>query len=300
MRQPSLARLRRSKTLAFYLFISPWLIGFLALAAGPMIYSFYMSFTEWQVMGSAEWIGLENYERLFFHDPLFWKTMWNTFFYTFLGVPLGLAFGYLLAGLLNQKVKFMGVFRTIFYLPSIVPAVASSLLWVLIFQPEFGLANALLDFIGLPTSRWLLSESMVKPALIIMSLWGVGGGMIIYLAGLQGVPPSLYEAAEIDGAGKWRKFWHITIPMTSHVIFFNLIMGVIGSFQVFTQAYVMSGGGPNYASLFYVLYLYQNAFEFFNMGYASALAWILFVIILIFTLLQFKFFGKKVYYEYDD
>ncbi|WP_078393546.1 carbohydrate ABC transporter permease [Shouchella patagoniensis] len=293
-------RLRRSKTLAFYLFISPWLIGFIALAAGPMIYSFYMSFTEWQIMGGAEWVGLENYERMFFHDPLFWTTLWNTFFYTFFGVPLGLAFGYLLAVLLNQKVKFMGVFRTIFYLPSIVPAVASSLLWLLIFQPEFGLANALLDGFGLPTSRWLLSESMVKPALIIMSLWGVGGGMIIYLAGLQGVPPSLYEAAEIDGAGKWSKFWHITIPMTSHVIFFNLIMGVIGSFQVFTQAYVMSGGGPNYASLFYVLYLYQNAFEFFNMGYASALAWILFVIILIFTLLQFKLFGKKVYYEYDD
>ncbi|WP_373370383.1 carbohydrate ABC transporter permease [Alkalicoccobacillus plakortidis] len=141
---------------------------------------------------------------------------------------------------------------------------------------------------------------MVKPTLIIMGLWGVGGGMVIYLAGLQGVPPSLYEAADIDGAGKFRKFWNVTVPMTSHVIFFNLIMGIIGSFQVFTQAYVMSNGGPNYASLFYVLYLYQNAFQFFKMGYASALAWILFLIILVFTLLQFKFFGKKVYYEYDD
>ena len=291
---------RNNQTLIFYLFISPWLFGFLVLAAGPMIYSLYMSFTDWQIFGGAEWIGLENYKNLFFDDPLFWKTLWNTFYFTFFGVPLSLVFGYLLAVLLNQKVKFMGVFRTIFYLPSIVPAVASSLLWLLIFQPEFGLANAVLDFFSLPTSNWILSESMVKPALIIMGLWGVGGGMVIYLAGLQGVPPSLYEAADIDGAGKFRKFWNVTVPMTSHVIFFNLIMGIIGSFQVFTQAYVMSNGGPNYASLFYVLYLYQNAFQFFKMGYASALAWILFLIILVFTLLQFKFFGKKVYYEYDD
>ncbi|MDQ0209045.1 carbohydrate ABC transporter permease [Alkalicoccobacillus murimartini] len=291
---------RNNQTLIFYLFISPWLFGFLVLAAGPMIYSLYMSFTDWQIFGGAEWIGLENYENLLFNDPLFWKTLWNTFYFTFFGVPLSLVFGYLLAVLLNQKVKFMGVFRTIFYLPSIVPAVASSLLWLLIFQPEFGLANAVLNFLNLPTSNWILSESMVKPALIIMGLWGVGGGMVIYLAGLQGVPPSLYEAAEIDGAGKFRKFWNVTVPMTSHVIFFNLIMGIIGSFQVFTQAYVMSNGGPNYASLFYVLYLYQNAFQFFKMGYASALAWILFLIILVFTLLQFKFFGKKVYYEYDD
>ncbi|MFK3935933.1 carbohydrate ABC transporter permease [Alkalihalobacillus sp. NPDC078783] len=291
---------RNNQTLTFYLFISPWLFGFLVLAAGPMIYSLYMSFTDWQIFGGAEWIGVENYENLLFNDPLFWKTLWNTFYYTFFGVPISLIFGYLLAVLLNQKVKFMGVFRTIFYLPSIVPAVASSLLWLLIFQPEFGLANAVLDFLNLPTSNWILSETMVKPALIIMGLWGVGGGMVIYLAGLQGVPPSLYEAAEIDGAGKLRKFWNVTVPMTSHVIFFNLIMGIIGSFQVFTQAYVMSNGGPNYASLFYVLYLYQNAFQFFKMGYASALAWILFLIILVFTLLQFKFFGKKVYYEYDD
>lgn len=292
-------RLFRSNTLAFYLFISPWLLGFFVLAAGPMVFSVYMSFTDWQIFGDTEFIGLENYKTLI-EDELFWKSLWNTFYYTFFGVPLGLVFGYLLAVLLNQKVKFMGVFRTIFYLPSIVPAVASSLLWLLIFQPEFGLANAILDFFHLPTSKWLLSETMVKPALIIMSLWGVGSGMIIYLAGLQGVPTTLYEAAEIDGAGSWQKFWKITIPMTSHVIFFNLIMGIIGSFQVFTQAYVMSNGGPNNASLFYVLYLYRNAFQYFKMGYASALAWVLFVIILIFTLIQFKFFGKRVYYEFGD
>ncbi|WP_339234139.1 sugar ABC transporter permease [Paenibacillus sp. FSL R5-0517] len=285
-----------SRTKHFYLFISPWLFGFLALTAGPMIYSLYMSFTDWKLFGGSSWIGLENY-RLLTQDFIFWKSLWNTFYYTFVGVPLGLVAGYLLAVLLNTKVKFMGTFRTLFYLPSLVPAVANSLLWLLIFQPEFGLANTVLSSIGFPTSDWIASETMVKPALIIMSLWGAGGGMVIYLAGLQGVPQSLYEAAEMDGAGRFKKFIHVTIPMTSHVIFFNLIMGMIGSFQIFTQSYVMSNGGPNYASLFMVQYLYQNAFDYFNMGYASAVAWALFVIILIFTVIQFKVFGKRVYYE---
>ncbi|TDQ40685.1 carbohydrate ABC transporter permease [Aureibacillus halotolerans] len=286
-------------TLLFYLFISPWLIGFLVFGAGPMVFSLFMSFTEWDIIGGAEWIGVGNFKELL-QDPLFWKSIWNTVYFTGLSVPLSLVFGYLLAVLLNTKVRFMSVFRTIFYLPSLVPAVASSLLWMLIFQPEFGLANAMLSSLHLPTSDWIMSETMVKPALIIMGLWGVGGGMVIYLAGLQGVPKSMYESAEIDGAGRWAKLVNVTIPMTSHVIFFNLIMGIIGSFQVFTQAYVMSEGGPNYASLFYVHYLYQNAFQYFEMGYASALAWVLFLIILVFTLLQFKFFGRKVYYEFDD
>lgn len=241
-------------------------------------------------------MGADNY-KLLTQDFIFWKSLGNTFFYTIIGVPLGLVVGYLLAVLLNSKVRWMGIFRTIFYLPSLVPAVANSLLWLLIFQPQFGLANAMLSALGLPNSDWIASESMVKPALIIMSLWGAGGGMVIYLAGLQGVPTSLYEAADMDGAGKWRKFWNVTVPMTSHVIFFNLIMGMIGSFQIFTQSYVMSNGGPNYASLFMVQYLYQNAFEYFNMGYASAIAWVLFVIILLFTIIQFKLLGKRVYYE---
>ncbi|MBM7692064.1 multiple sugar transport system permease protein [Peribacillus deserti] len=294
--------MNKSRTFLFYMFILPWLIGFFIFTAGPMIYSLYMSFTDFSGLGAANWVGLENYKKLFTGDPLFWQSLWNTIFYTIFGVPLGLVVGYMLAVLLNANVKFMGVFRTIFYLPSLVPTVASSLLWIIIFQPDFGIANAILDFFHLPTSNWLLSEEMVKPSLIIMSLWGAGGGMVIYLAGLQSVPASLYEAAELDGAGRFKKFWHITIPMTSNVIFFNLIMGLIGSFQIFTQAYVVSSGngGPNYKSLFYVFYLYQDAFKFFKMGYASALAWILFIIILIFTLIQFKVFGKKVYYEYDE
>lgn len=294
--------MKSSNTRLLYLFISPWLIGFFIFVAGPMLASLYFSFTEFSGFGSPEWVGLKNYVTLFTDDPLFWKSLWNTFFYTIFSVPLGLIAGYLLAVLLNSKVKYMPLFRTIFYLPSIVPAVASSLLFILIFQPQFGIANAILEFFGLPTSKWLYSEMMAKPTLIIMSLWGVGGGMIIYLAGLQDIPQSLYEAAELDGAGPLQKFFKITIPMTSNVIFFNLIMGIIGSFQIFTQAYIVSDGkgGPNNATLFYVLYLYQNAFQYFKMGYASALAWILFIITVVFTFLVFRYIGRMVYYEVDD
>lgn len=293
---------KKKQTLMFYLFISPWLIGFLIFTAGPMLYSLYMSFTDYTGLKEASWVGLQNYKTIFTDDPLFWKSLWNTLFYTVIGVPMGLIVGYLLAVLLNSKVKFMGVFRTIFYIPTLVPAVASSLLWILIFQPDFGIANAVLDLFHLPTSNWLLSEVMVKPTLIIMSLWGAGGGMIIYLAGLQQVPQALYEAADLDGAGPFKKFFKITIPMTSNVIFFNLIMGLIGSFQIFTTAYIVGDGtgGPNNSALFYVVYLYQNAFNYFKMGYASALAWILFIIVLAVTAVQFKFFGSKVYYEFDD
>lgn len=294
--------MKSSNTRLLYLFISPWLIGFFIFVAGPMLASLYFSFTEFSGFGSPEWVGLKNYVTLFTDDPLFRKSLWNTFFYTIFSVPLGLIAGYLLAVLLNSKVKYMPLFRTIFYLPSIVPAVASSLLFILIFQPQFGIANAILEFFGLPTSKWLYSEMMAKPTLIIMSLWGVGGGMIIYLAGLQDIPQSLYEAAELDGAGPLQKFFKITIPMTSNVIFFNLIMGIIGSFQIFTQAYIVSDGkgGPNNATLFYVLYLYQNAFQYFKMGYASALAWILFIITVVFTFLVFRYIGRMVYYEVDD
>lgn len=293
--------LSKKRTKLFYLFTFPWIIGFLGLTAGPMLYSLYLSFTEFSGFGSPEWIGLRNYERLF-NDPLFFQSMYNTFFYTFLAVPLGLVAGYLLAVLLNQKVRFMGVFRTIFYLPSIVPVVATTLLWMLIFQPNFGIANAILSFFGLPTSLWLLSEAMVKPTLIIMSLWGVGGGMVIYLASLQEVPQTLYEAAELDGAGTIQKFLNITIPMTSPVIFFQLVMGLIGSLQVFTQAFVASSGtgGPNYQSMFYVFYLYMHGFRYFNQGYGSALAWVLFVVVVIFTALVFKFLSKYVYYQVGD
>jgi len=292
----------KRKTKLFYIFTLPWILGFILLTAGPMIYSLYLSFTDSSGFGTPEWIGLDNYIRMFTGDPLFWKTIGNTIFYTLLSVPLGLITGYLLAVLLNSKVRFMGIFRTIFYLPSIVPTVATALLWTLIFQPNFGIANAILEFFNLPTSMWLLSEQMVKPTLIIMSLWGVGGGMVIYLASLQEVPKSLYEAAEIDGASTWSKFWNITVPLTSPVIFFQFVMGLIGALQVFTESFVVSSGtgGPNNASLFYVFYLYQQGFQYFNQGYASALAWVLFVVILILSIFVFKYIGDKVYYEAED
>lgn len=292
----------KTRTKLFYSFTFPWILGFLLLTAGPMLYSLYLSFTNFSGFGTPEWTGIDNYTRMFTEDPLFWTSLWNTVFYSMLSVPLSLITGYLLAVLLNQKVKFIGIFRTIFYLPSIVPTVATALLWTLIFQPNFGIANAMLDFFGLPTSLWLLSEQMVKPTLVIMSLWGIGGGMVIYLASLQEVPRSLYEAAELDGASTWQKFWNITVPITSPVIFFQLIMGLIGALQVFTEAYVVSSGsgGPNYQSMFFVFYLYQQGFRYFNQGYGSALAWVLFVIVLLLTAFVFRSVGRKVYYESGD
>jgi len=198
---------------------------------------------------------------------------------------------------MNQKVRGILWFRTLYYLPSVISGVAVSLLWVWIFNPQFGVLNYLLGKVGITGPEWLYSEFWVLPAFVIMSLWTIGGGMIIFLAGLQGIPIELYEAAELDGANQIQKFFRITIPMISPIIFFNLVMGIIGSFQVFTQAYIMTSGGPHYASLFYVLYLYQQAFQYFRMGYASALAWILFLVILFFTLLVFKSSPLWVYYE---
>lgn len=217
--------------------------------------------------------------------------------YYLLNVPLNLLLGLLLAILLNQKIRGIAVFRTIYYLPSVTAGVAVSLLWMWIFNPRFGVINVLLSKVGIQGPAWLGSETWAMPALIIMSIWGVGGSMLIYLGALQSIPTHLYEAATLDGAGAWRKFLNITIPMVTPVLLLNMIMGVIASFQVFTQAFIMTKGGPNYATLFYVLYLYQQAFEWFNLGYASALAWVLFVVILIFTFVILRSSSKWVYYE---
>lgn len=279
-----------------YLYIMPWLLGFLIFAAFPLISSAWVSFTKWNLFSAPEFVGVENYKRLF-ADPLFWQSLKVTAKYVFISVPLRLIIGLTLALLLNNKIKGMGIYRTIFYLPTVTSGVAVSLLWLWIFNPEFGLLNALLKKIGIIGPAWLMSEQWALPALIIMSLWTVGGSMIIYLAGLQGIPTQLYEAVDIDG-GKWyTKLRHVTLPMISPVIFYNLIMGIIGSFQVFTDAFIMTNGGPHNATLFYVLYLYRNAFQYFEMGYASAQAWILFIIILAFTALIFKFSPMWVYYE---
>lgn len=294
-------KLLRGEALAGWLFASPWLLGFLLFTAGPIVASIIFSFCDYDVLHPARYVGWNNYRELG-RDPLVWKAVWNVAYLSALGIPLGMAVGLGLAMLLNAKVKGMSWYRTVYYLPSIVPAVANAILWVWILNPEFGLVNSIFRqtlgaWLGWEAPKWLSSEQWSKPSLILMGLWGAGGGMIIWLAGLQGIPQHLYEAAELDGATAWRKFWHITIPMLTPYIFFNLVMGTIGSLQRFVDVYIMTGGGPVDSTLVPVLYLFQNAFQYFKMGYASAMAWFLFVIILVLTLLQLKFAPRWVHYE---
>jgi multiple sugar transport system permease protein len=289
--------MKRRKALEGYLFASPWIAGFLLFTAGPMIASLALSFCKYDILTTLKWIGLENY-RYLFSAQLFWTALYNTVYWVVFGVPLRLAMALLLALLMNRKLRGTPLFRTIFYVPSVVSGVALAMLWVWLFDPSVGLINTFLRMLGAANPPlWLGSEQWSKPALIIMSLWGVGGTMVIFLAGLQDIPEQLYEAAEIDGAGAWHKFRTITIPLLTPSIFFNLIMGIINSFQVFTQAYVMTRGGPLYSTYFYVLYIYDEGFQYMHMGYASALAWILLLIILTLTLIQFYFSRRWVVYE---
>ncbi len=279
-----------------YIFILPWMIGFFVFVAGPMVASFLISFMDWEMVTPARWSGLAQYERLF-NDSRFYLSLYNTAYYVFIGVPLHLLLALLAAMAMNLNLRGIRIYRTLYFIPSITPVVASSLLWLWIFNPEFGLANSMLNWLGLPSLYWLQDPKLAKPAFIIMSFWTIGGQMVILLAGLKGIPPALYEAAQIDGAGNWASFWNITLPMLSPAIFFNLILAVIAAFQVFTQSYIITGGGPENATLFYVLYLYRMAFENFRMGYASAMAWVLFLIILLFTYIQFRLSDRWVFYE---
>jgi multiple sugar transport system permease protein len=362
------SKLQRAEAVQGYLFISPWIVGFVVFAAGPVIVSLALSFCKWDVLTPAEFVGLKNYIKMT-EDPLVRKSLLNTLYYASAAIPLGMVGALGTALLLNQKLKGMRLFRTLFYVPSVTSGVATFLLWSWIFNPEIGLLNRCLvpvcpfistsanyaawlwpfafvavavlvvrqltlrensyvrlvvtyslalvagmaaivawwcvfrgisgafDVLAAKPPQWLASRDWAMPALIIMSLWGVGGGMLIYLAGLQGIPEELYEAAEIDGANPLQKFRKITIPLLSPTIFFNLIMSIIGSFQVFGAAFVMTGGGPSNATLFYVLYLFQNAFMYFRMGYAAAMAWLLFLIILTLTLIQFKIAPRWVHYQ---
>lgn len=302
---------RRSMT--GYLFAAPWLLGFLILALCPMILSFLFAFIQWDGISTdtINWQGMGNYVRAA-HDPNVHIALWNTAYYSFISTPLVLIMSLALAVLLNQPLRGISMFRTIFYMPSVIGGVATIMMWIWVFDPDYGLLNNLLlhicrmlaalgvqsaQHVDLP--KWIYSESWVKPSFILMSLWGGGAAMLIFLAALQNVSESLYEAAELDGAGRWKKFISVTIPQISPAIFFNLIMGVIHSFQVFTQAFVMTEGGPNKASLFYVLYLYNKAFKDFEIGYASALAWILFFIIMAFTLVILRSSKLWVHYEAD-
>jgi len=290
------SNLKKQEIFAFYTFISPWLIGFILFTGGPIIASLYFSLTNYTVLSAPEFIGFGNYSSLF-KDPLFWTSLYNTMYYAIFFIPFGILMAFGLSILLNQSVKGLAIYRTVYYLPSIVPAVANAILWIWLLNSQWGLINTLLKLIGIKGPGWLTSEQWAKPGLVLMSLWGVGSWIIIYLAGLQGVPEQLYEAAEVDGATKLQRFFHITIPLMTPTIFFTLVTGLIGAFQVFTQAYIMTNGGPVNSTLFYALYLFRNAFNYLKMGYASSMAWILFLIVLVLTLIQFKLANKWVFYE---
>lgn len=290
-------RLARREALNGYAFFSPWLFGFLVFTAGPVLYSLYLSFTSYDTLSSPKWIGIMNYKVLLTQDATFWKSLYNTLYYVVFSVPLSLIIGVLLAMLMNQKVPGIRFFRTVFYLPSVVSGVAVALLWMWLLDPSFGLINTTLAKFGIQGPGWLTDVDWSKPSLILMSLWGVGGSMIIYLAGLQGIPRDLYEASRVDGAGAVRQFWRITLPLLTPTIFYNLIMGLLGGFQVFLQSFVMTNGGPVDSTLFYALYLYNKAFKSSQMGYASAMAWILLVLTLICTLIVLRTSKKWVYYE---
>ncbi len=297
-----MTRLERRNLRNGLLFISPWIAGFLGFELYPLLMSVYYSFTEFNVIQPPVWSGLANYHELFFDDPVFWRALYNTLYFTAFSVPACLAASIGIAVLLNQKIPAMSVFRTIFFLPSIVPLVASSVLWLWVLNPDSGLINmALKQIFGIEGPGWLADANWAKPALVLMSVWGIGGAVVIFLAGLSDVPPALYEVAELDGAGPFRKFWNVTLPMLTPTILFNLVMGLINAFQYFTQVYVMTGGKgtPVDSTMFYALYLYRSSFFYLRMGYASAMAWLLFIVILAATVGVLVSSKRWVYYHGD-
>ena len=278
------------------LFAAPAIIGLLIFTAYPIVASIYYSFTSYSVLQPGSWVGLDNYRTLLTEDPVFYTTLYNTLFMAVFTIPLSVIVAMGLAMLLNLKVRGQAFYRTIFYLPTIVPFVASSVLWLWIYNPQYGIFNSLLWYAGIQGPGWLNDPAWAKPALVIMNLWTVGGWMVIYLAGLQDVPQELYEAAELDGARWWDRTWHLTLPFMSPYILFSVIQMVIGVFQYFTQVAVMTQGGPADATRVYAYYLYQNAFTFFKMGYASAMAWLLFIFVVILTIIIFRTSARRVYY----
>ncbi len=279
--------------------ISPWLIGFLLFTAGPFVVSIVLSLTDWRIMIAPKFVGLQNYVQILTNDPNFWQSIRVTFTYVALALPLGLFAGLGLSLLLNQKVPGARAFGTLFYLPAVLSGVSVALMWMWLLNPDYGVVNTLLGLVGIQGPNWFWDPDWALPSVVLMSLWRVGGSAIIYLAGLQNISPHLYEAAEIDGAGRLAKLRHITIPMLTPTIFFQLVMELIDAFQVFTVIYVITDGGPMRSTLFYMFYMFRTAFEDFDMGYASALAWIMGVIILSFTALVFKSSPLWVFYESD-
>jgi multiple sugar transport system permease protein len=292
---------RRKEAIAGYLFISPWLIGFIVFFVGPIIASFVLSFTQWNIVGTPEWIGLKNYQDIFTSDPRFVKAVQVTLTYAVIYLPLEVICGIGLAVLMNLKLRGIGIFRTLYYMPYVVPQVAAALVWVWMLNARYGVVNTVLSWIGITGPNWLGSPAYVLTSLTIIALWGVGGSSVIYLAGLQNIPGVFYEAATVDGANSFQKFFRITLPLLSPTIFFQVVLGLIGVFQTFTPAYIAAGatGGPLQSGLFYMLYLYNRGFETLRMGYASALAWILTAFILVVTVMVLRSSRCWVYYESD-
>ncbi|HVG98629.1 MAG TPA: sugar ABC transporter permease [Chloroflexota bacterium] len=294
-------RRARQENITGWLWTSPWILGFFLWTLGPMVWSLYLAFTRYNISQPAEWTGLSNFTTaLSGQDSLFWPSLTRTFIWAAVMVPLSLAGSLTSALLLNQGMKGTSVFRTLYFLPSLTPAVASAILWRFLFQPDFGPINYVLRALGVTQPPlWFSDARLAMPSLMIMTLWAAVGGstMLIFLAGLQGVPQELHEAASIDGAGRWARFRNVTLPMITPTLFFNLVIGIIAALRTFTTAYVATGGGPNYATWFYILHLYQTAFQNFDFGYASALAWIFFVIVIALTLLNNRFSRRWVYYE---
>ena len=286
------------QTLIGYTFISPFILGFVLWFVAPALTSAWMAFQDWNMMSAPKFVFLGNFAAML-RDPLFWQALKVTFTYTVFAVPLGMLLAFFLALLMNTKVPGVVYFRTMYYLPVIVPSVAGAVLWAWMLNTEFGLLNMLVRSVGLPKVRWLVDPRWALPSLILVNLWTIGSGMVVYLAGLQGIPDVYYEAAEIDGAGRWAKLRHVTIPLLSPVIFFNFVMGIIGSFQGFTVSYLITGGGPGNATLFYVLHLYRVGFRYLKMGEAAALAWVLFAILGIMVVLIFRSLSGSVYYAGD-
>ncbi|HHY58575.1 MAG TPA: sugar ABC transporter permease [Chloroflexi bacterium] len=286
---------RRNQVMGL-LFISPWLIGFLLFALFPLVASLYYSMTNYDFIRDPQFIGLANYVRLFTTDPDFWTVMYNTLYYVGFGVPLGIAVAFLIANLLNSDIKGRTLFRSVIYIPSIVPAVCTAMVWLFILNVQYGAINGILKTIGWQTIPFLSSPELAKPSLIMIYVWAQGTAVVIFLAALQDVPRSLYDAALVDGANAWHRFWNVTVPMCTPVILFNFIMGIIAAFQDFTLPFVLTGGGPMKSTEFYVVNLYRNAFVQFSIGKASAMAWILFLIILLFSVILFRTSARWVYY----
>jgi multiple sugar transport system permease protein len=295
--------MRKREALWFYLLVSPWVIGFLTLTLGPMIYSFLISLTNWDLFTEPKFVGIENYVNLLTGDKIFWKTVYNTLYYALISVPLTILFSLFIAYFLSRPVRGTTLYRTLYFIPATVPGVASALLFTWLLAPKTGMINKFLALFGIQGPSWLLDPNWVKPALILMTLWTVGASITLIMAGIKSISAELYEASALDGASPFTQYTNITLPLLSPVIFFNLINGLIGALQIFTQIYIMTGnggasmGGPNNASMMIVPYLFNNAFRFYKMGYASAIAWVLFVLVMLFTLFVFRSSSAWVYYE---